>query len=339
MAIDCCGPQRGIADSPLFTRGSRSTLPPKAAVGPPTAHRLLSQISDFERRRCESLNSRLLITGAEFLMGTDNADGFPADGEGPVRKVFISPFICDAFCVTGYRFAHFVASTGYITEAELFGWSYVFHSHVPEAVTASREVRTVPGVIWWHGVPGAYWANPEGPGTSLDGRLDEPAVHLTWNDVVALARFEGGRLPTEAEWEIAARGGIEQAIYCWGDELLLGGDHHCNIWQGTFPDQDTAEDGYAGRAPVDAFKANEFGLYNMSGNVWEWCSNWFSTDHQPEEQVDPQGPARGRRKVMKGGSFLCHHSYCNRYRVGARTANTPDSSTANCGVRLVFQTD
>lgn len=339
MAIDCCGPQRGIADSPLLTRGSRSTLPPEAAVGPRTAHRLLSQISDFERRRCESLNSRLLITGAEFLMGTDNADGFPADGEGPVRKVFISPFICDAFCVTGYRFAHFVANTGYITEAELFGWSYVFHSHVPEAVTASSEVRTVPGVIWWHGVPGAYWANPEGPGTTLDGRLDEPVVHLTWNDVVALARFESGRLPTEAEWEIAARGGIEQAIYCWGDELLLGGDHHCNIWQGTFPDQDTAEDGYAGRAPVDAFKANEFGLYNMSGNVWEWCSNWFSTDHQPEERIDPQGPARGRRKVMKGGSFLCHHSYCNRYRVGARTANTPDSSTANCGVRLVFQTD
>ena len=187
-------------------------------------------------------------------------------------------------------------------------------------------------------MPGACWAQPEGPGSTLDGRLDEPVAHVSWNDAVALARFERGRLPTEAEWELAARGGLEQAVYCWGDELEPGGEHRCNVWQGAFPDRDTAADGYSGRAPVDSFAPNGLGLHNPAGNVWEWCADWFATDHGTG-RVDPRGPARGRGKVMKGGSFLCHYSYCNRYRVGARTANTPDSSTANCGVRLVFPPD
>ena len=163
------------------------------------------------------------IAAGAFLMGTDDPDGFPADGEGPVREVTVSPFLCDAFCVTGYRFARFVAATGYVTEAELFGWSFVFHAHVPESVAVEYEVREVPNVAWWRGVPGACWAQPEGPGSTLAGRLDEPVAHVSWNDAVALARFEGGRVPTEAEWELAARGGLEQAIYCWGEELSPGG--------------------------------------------------------------------------------------------------------------------
>lgn len=319
-------------------RRSHAKPIPGEGFGPRAARRLLAKASDAEQRRCESLAERVPIAGTSFLMGTDNPDGFPEDGEGPVRKVTVNPFTCDAFCVTGYRFAQFVATTNYITEAELFGWSFVFRGHVPEAITSTSEAREVPGVVWWCGVPGACWAHPEGPGTTLDGRLDEPVTHVTWNDAVALSRFENGRLPTEAEWELAARGGVNQAIYCWGDVLVPEGDHRCNVWQGLFPDRDTADDGYAGRAPVDAFPANGFGLYNAAGNVWEWCADWFSARHGPD-RINPRGPTRGRRKVMKGGSFLCHHSYCNRYRVGARTANTPDSSTANCGVRLVFQAD
>lgn len=319
-------------------RRTRAGPTPGAAIGPAAARRLLARCGERERRRCESLAARVPIAGRSFLMGTDGPGGFPADGEGPVRRVTVSPFSCDAFCVTGYRFARFVAATGYVTEAELFGWSFVFHAHVPKAVAAGHEVREAPGVSWWRGVPGACWAQPEGPGTTLADRLDQPAAHVSWNDAVALARFEGGRLPTEAEWELAARGGLEQAVYPWGDELTPGGEHRCNVWQGEFPQRDDAQDGYAGRAPVDAFPANGFGLRNAAGNVWEWCADWFSTDHGPH-RADPRGPARGRAKVMKGGSFLCHHSYCNRYRVGARTANTPDSSTANCGVRLVFAPD
>ena len=335
----CCAPARpGGRPVPRRTRApgrSRAGPTPGAAIGPAAAGRLLERCGQREQRRCRSLEARVPIAGGSFLMGTDNPDGFPADGEGPVRAVTVSPFRCDAFCVTGYRFARFVAVTGYVTEAELFGWSYVFHAHVPVAVAVEYEVRDVPGASWWRGVPGACWAQPEGPGTTVAGRLDEPAAHLSWNDAVALARFEGGRLPTEAEWELAARGGLQQAVYPWGDRLTPAGEHRCNVWQGAFPERDAAQDGYAGRAPVDAYPANGFGLYNTAGNVWEWCADWFSADHGPDRQ-DPRGPARGRGKVMKGGSFLCHHSYCNRYRVGARTANTPDSSTANCGVRLVF---
>ena len=194
-------------------------------MGPGAARRLLARVAVPERERCESLAARVSVAGGSFLMGTDNPDGFPDDGEGPVREVTVSPFLCDAFCVTGYRFARFVAATGYITEAELFGWSFVFHAHVPDLVVADYEVREVPSIGWWRGVPGACWAYPEGPGSTLAGRLDEPVVHVSWNDAVALARFESGRLPTEAEWELAARGGLEQAIYCWGDELSPGGKH------------------------------------------------------------------------------------------------------------------
>ena len=330
----CCVPDRAV---PVPHR-SRAGPNSNKSVGPTEARLLLAQIDASHQQRCEALAVRLPVGSGRFLMGADDPDGFPADGEGPVREVRVSPFFCDAFCVTGYRFACFVAATGYVTEAELFGWSFVFQAHVSTSVAADYEVRKVPGIDWWQGVPGACWANPEGPGSTLAGRLDEPVVHVSWNDAVALARFEGGRLPTEAEWEMAARGGLEQHRYCWGNELHPGGIHLCNIWQGSFPDRDIADDGYTGRAPVDAFPANGFGLHNAAGNVWEWCADWFTADHG-NNQVDPRGPTHGRSKVMKGGSFLCHHSYCNRYRVGARTANTPDSSTANCGMRLVFLHD
>lgn len=273
------------------------------------------------------------VEGGEFLMGTEDGEGFPADGEGPVRKVHVDPFYIDKYAVTNEEFARFVKETGYVTEAERFGWSFVFHLFVPERI-AARVTQVPVETPWWWPVRGANWRHPEGPYTSIRNRWDHPVVHISWNDAVAYCQWAGKRLPTEAEWEFAARGGLEQAKYPWGDEFMPGGEFYCNTWQGRFPDFNTGEDGYIGTAPVDAFKPNGFGLYNVAGNVWEWCSDWFSaTYHVNGPRVNPTGPPSGTTKVMRGGSYLCHKSYCNRYRVAARTSNTPDSSTGNMGFR------
>ncbi|GAA2908384.1 formylglycine-generating enzyme family protein [Streptosporangium fragile] len=271
------------------------------------------------------------LPGGSFLMGTEDAEGFPADGEGPIRQVTLAPFWIDAYAVTNRRFARFVDDTGHVTEAERFGWSYVFAGFLPAALRrgASRPDQTP----WWCGVPGAYWRAPEGPGSGLDGRADHPVVHVSWNDAVAYCRWAGTRLPTEAEWEYAARGGLEQRRYPWGDELTPGDEHRCNIWQGRFPTKNTADDGYPATAPVNAFEPNGFGLYNVAGNVWEWCADWWGTEHTATPRTGPTGPATGTAKVIRGGSYLCHHSYCNRYRVAARSSNTPDSTTGNLGFR------
>ncbi|MGP3939726.1 formylglycine-generating enzyme family protein [Streptomyces sp. 6N106] len=277
-----------------------------------------------------------LLPGGTFLMGTEDADGFPADGEGPVREVAVAAFRIDVHAVTNERFARFVRETGHVTEAERFGWSYVFAGFLPAALR--RGAPRPEGTPWWCGVEGASWRAPEGPGSEVGERGRHPVVHVSWNDAVAYCRWAGARLPTEAEWEYAARGGLVRRRYPWGDELTPGGVHRCNIWQGRFPVKNTAEDGYRGTAPVDAFEPNGFGLYNVAGNVWEWCADWWSTDHADRPRTDPGGPATGIAKVMRGGSYLCHQSYCNRYRVAARTSNTPDSSTGNLGFRTVRDT-
>ncbi len=276
------------------------------------------------------------IPGGEFLLGTDDAEGFPADGEGPVRLVRIRPFFMDRYAVTNSQFAAFVDATGYRTEAERFGWSFVFHQFVTPR--GRKKVLGSAGPAPWHwAVEGAYWRAPDGPESTIGGRLNHPVVHISWNDAVAYCAWAGKRLPTEAEWECAARGGLEQRRYPWGDDLLAGGVHHCNIWQGRFPDHNTGADGHRGTAPVDAFRPNGYGLYNMVGNVWEWCADWFSpTYHAAGPREDPIGPPSGQAKVMRGGSYLCHRSYCNRYRVAARSANTPDSATGNLGFRCAM---
>ncbi|MFJ8111456.1 formylglycine-generating enzyme family protein [Streptomyces sp. NPDC096132] len=271
------------------------------------------------RRAGVGADGMVELPGGEFLMGAEDAEGFPADGEGPVRAVRVAPFRIDAYAVSNDRFERFVADTGHVTDAERLGWSYVFAGFLPGALRrdSPRPERTP----WWCAVSGAAWNRPEGPGSALDGRGDHPVVHVSWFDAAAYAAWAGRRLPTEAEWEYAARGGLEQQRYPWGDELDPGGEFRCNIWRGTFPTRNTAEDGHRGTAPVDAFAPNGFGLYNVSGNVWEWCADAWS-EHGPE-------------KVIRGGSHMCHASYCNRYRVAARSANTPDSSSGHAGFRCV----
>jgi formylglycine-generating enzyme len=277
------------------------------------------------------------VPGGEFRMGGADPDAFPGDGEGPIRPVQVAPFWIDVTAVTNRQFAAFVQSTGYVTDAERFGWSYVFYALVAPAARGAVRDATVPGAPWWAAVDGAAWRSPEGPGSDTAARPSYPVVHVSWHDAAAYAAWAGKRLPTEAEWEKAARGGLDGCRFPWGDELTPRGAHRCNIWQGRFPDLNTAEDGYLGTAPVKSFRPNGYGLYNTSGNVWEWCADWWSaTWHvpaRPETRTSPQGPPEGEARVIRGGSYLCHASYCNRYRVAARTSNTPDSTTGHTGFR------
>jgi len=293
--------------------------------------------SQAREPREQTLARMIALPGGTFLMGTDNQEGFPQDGEGPVRPVTLDPFSIDIYSVTNELFSRFVAATGYKTEAEQYGWSFVFWSHIPEARFQQLVEDTVAAAPWWCKVRGARWSAPEGPGSDVSRRANHPVVHVSWNDAQAFCTWSGQRLPTEAQWEYAARGGLEQKLYPWGDKLRPNGEHRYNIWQGEFPKHDTADDGYAGTSPVDAFPPNGFGLYSITGNAWEWCADWFDADfHRHADQANPQGPPEGQSRVMKGGSFLCHKSYCNRYRVAARSSNTPDSSTSNLGFRCVL---
>lgn len=273
----------------------------------------------------------VLLDGGAFLMGSDSGEGYPADGEGPVREVTLSPFWIDRCAVTNAEFSGFVEATGYITDAARFGWSFVFAGLLPDAFPPTRAAAPAQ---WWRQVFGADWAHPEGPQSSVEARGDHPVVHVSWDDAMAYCTWAGKRLPTEAEWEYAARGGLVQRRFPWGDELTPGGEHRCNVWQGAFPTHNTLEDGYLGTCPVDMFPPNGFGLSNMTGNTWEWCSDWFDPRfHTTGPRFDPKGPPAGSHRVIRGGSYLCHDSYCNRYRVAARSASTPDSSTGNAGFR------
>jgi formylglycine-generating enzyme required for sulfatase activity len=279
------------------------------------------------------MTGTVLLQGGEFVMGHDGPDGYPSDGEGPAHRVRISPFRLDATAVTTARFGEFVRATGHRTLAETSGWSFVFAGLLPDGFPPTRGVAAAP---WWRQVEGASWRHPEGPGSDVDDRPDHPVVHVSWADAAAFACWAGGRLPTEAEWEYAARGGLTGVHYPWGAEREPGGEHRMNVWQGEFPGRNTAEDGYVGTAPVDAYLPNALGLHNMTGNVWEWCADWFSWrtyGASAPVEADPRGPALGLQRVMRGGSYLCHASYCSRYRVDARSASTPDSTTGNVGFR------
>ena len=311
----CCAPSREGSE--------RSHVQPQAkgATTPDAARH------DIEQAR---------IPGGTFLMGDSTGDGNPGDGETPVHRVYLPAYSIDTTSVTNEQFARFVDDTGYVTEAQSFGFSAVFHLALqtsPEHVMSSAG-----GTPWWLGVRGADWAHPGGPGSGLEGKEDHPVVHVSWNDAIAYCEWAGRRLPSEAEWERASRGGIEGAKHPWGDELLEAGTGRwlCNIWQGTFPTQNTVDDGWLTTAPVRTFTPNGFGLWQTVGNVWEWCSDWSSpTYYASSPRKSPTGPVGGTQRVLRGGSYLCHDSYCNRYRNSARSANTPDSSMGNAGFRTV----
>lgn len=275
-----------------------------------------------------------LIPAGTYILGTDEDVGFPADAEGPARPVELKAFRMAPHTVTNEEFARFIEATGYATDAERFRWSYVFHLLInnPEQLPIIGSPQETP---WWFAVEGAYWKQPEGPGSHIEDRMHHPVVHISWNDANAYCQWAGVRLPTEVEWEAAARGGLLSRRYPWGDVLRPDGEHYCNIWQGVFPTKNHASDGYLGTAPVDAYYPNGYGLYNVSGNVWEWCSDWFTNRPELRGSTEkPGGPDMGSTRVMKGGSYLCHQSYCNRYRVAARSSNTPDSSSGNIGFRV-----
>lgn len=265
----------------------------------------------------------VFIPGGKFQMGSTNG----ARDEQPRHEVEISGFFLDTHEVTNAQFAAFVKATGYVTEAEQWGWSLVF------APAAEAEERVL-GAEWWAKVAGADWRHPEGPDSTIEGKDREPVVQVSWNDAVAYCKWAGKRLPTEAEWEYAARGGLVGKDYPWGDEPPAEGRRKMNTWDGVFPLKNTAEDGYAALAPVGSFPPNGFGLYDMAGNVWEWCSDWYAPDYYAQSPPrDPKGPRDGTMRVMRGGSWLCSASYCSGYRVAHRNSATPDSGLTNTGFR------
>lgn len=317
MSDACCAPNLGGPREPAVAQP-----PPSAAVeGSAGRH-------DIEQRA---------IPTGSYTMGDSYGDGRAADGETHRHPVRVDAFTVDATSVTNGDFAAFVDATGYATEAETFGYSAVFQPAL--AADAADVVGQPPGTPWWLGVRGADWRHPGGRHSGIGGLDDHPVVHVSWNDAQAYCAWAGRRLPTEAEWERASRGGLDDRRYPWGDELHDAANPdawRCNIWQGRFPVRNTLEDGYLTTAPVRTYEPNGFGLWQTVGNVWEWCADWFDAGYYEASPMNnPTGPSTGAARVMRGGSFLCHESYCNRYRNSARSSNTPDSSSANVGFRTV----
>jgi sulfatase modifying factor 1 len=273
----------------------------------------------------------LALAGGTFAMGDPFGEGYPGDGETPVHDVTLAPYAIGATTVTNADFAAFVEATGHLTDAEEFGVSAVFHLAV--AARDDEILGRVGAAPWWLAVRGADWRHPEGSGSGIDGKADHPVVHVSWRDAAAYCAWSGTRLPTEPEWEHAARGGLPGARFACGDELIDEGAWRCNIWQGAFPTDNTLEDGFLTTAPVRSFPANGLGLFETAGNVWEWCADWFSPTAY-RDHPDGSAPSGGTERVMRGGSFLCQASYCHRYRVAARSSNTPDSAAANIGFRV-----
>lgn len=287
----------------------------------------------FSEEACavNNYNGMVLIRGGTYEIGTDEPV-FIADGESPSRSVQLNNYFIDIYEVSNKNFADFVKTTNFTTEAEKYGSSFVFEGILSEE-TKSKISKVVASAPWWMPVTNASWKYPEGPMSSISEKMDHPVVHVSWNDAVSYCNFYGKRLPSEAEWEVACQGGLTKRLYPWGNKLNPYGKHWTNIWQGKFPDENMAEDGFIGTAPVNAFPPNKYGLHQMVGNVWEWTMDWWQINHNYDLLNNPTGPSNGKDKVKKGGSYMCHRSTCFRYRCAARSQNTPDSSAGNLGFR------
>lgn len=306
------------------------------------------------------LSGMVLIKGARFVMGGDSIWGRP--DEFPRHEVEVSDFYIDIHEVTNRQFRAFVDATGYITTAEKKpDWEEMKKQLPPgtqrpadDVLVAASLVFTPPNrpvsldnaYVWWQWVPGANWKHPEGPESNLEGKDDYPVVHVSWEDAMAYCRWAGKRLPTEAEWEFAARGGQKDAIYPWGNELITKGKPKANAWDGNFPNKNSGLDGYHRAAPVKQYAPNPFGLYDMAGNVWEWVSDWYTADYYSQCKnsglvVNPQGPSKSYdpdepfalKKVTRGGSFLCSDQYCSGFRIGARMKTSWDTGLNHTGFR------
>jgi sulfatase modifying factor 1 len=306
------------------------------------------------------------IPEGTFLMGTNDKESFP--NERPAHLVQVQGFWMDEHDVTNAEFSKFVQATGYVTTAERkIDWEDL-KKEVPPGTPKPDDSALAAGALvftptagpvplndlsaWWRWVHGANWRHPDGPESSIMGKEKHPVVQVSWHDAVAYAQWAGKRLPTEAEWEFAARGGLESKRYVWGDEFKPGGKNMANTWQGLFPVTNTAEDGFVGTSPVGSFPANGYGLYDMAGNVWQWCSDWYRVDTNieaasknvcrdprgPTESYDPGDPYAPKR-VVKGGSFLCNPSYCESYRPSARRGTPPDTGSSHTGFRCVISGD
>jgi formylglycine-generating enzyme required for sulfatase activity len=303
------------------------------------------------------------IPKGTFLMGTNEKESFP--NERPAHFVQVQGFWMDEHDVTNAEFSKFVKATGYVTTAERkIDWEDL-KKELPPGTAKPDDSALAAGALvftptsgpvplsdlsaWWRWVHGANWRHPEGPESSIQGRENHPVVQVSWHDAVAYAQWAGKRLPTEAEWEFAARGGLESKRYVWGDEFKPGGKYMANTWQGLFPVRDSGEDGFIGTSPVGSFPANGYGLYDMAGNVWQWCSDWYRPDSNIEAASknvcrDPRGPAESYdpgdpyapKRVVKGGSFLCNPDYCESYRPSARRGTPPDTGSSHTGFRCVI---
>lgn len=309
----------------------------------------------------EPLSELAWIPGGEFMMGTDSELGWPE--EKPAHRVRIDGFWISKTEVTNAQFRHFVDVTGYVTTAEKVPSVEEILGQLPPGTPAPPQATLVAGSLvftmtdgpvdlqdfsrWWKWTPGANWRHPEGPASSLDGRDDHPVVHVSWDDANAYARWAGMRLPTEAEWEFAARGGLDGKPYVWGDDPPSETRRLANIWQGQFPHQNSREDGYERTAPVKSFQPNRFGLFDMSGNVWEWCADAYdeqayrrrageevTVNPRGERSIDQRNP-RSASRAQRGGSFLCNDQYCSRYRPSARHGLAPDTGMSHVGFRCV----
>lgn len=344
-AISCPNPLNSAATATLKPEAG-TFLPTRSNTGP----------------QHPSIAEMAWIPGGEFSMGCGNPVGMQSGGHEtmkdarPVHRVYVKGFYMDETEVTNKQFAAFVLATGYITIAEKKPDRSEFPDAPEENLVAGSIVFTPPsGKValedfyqWWSYVPGADWRHPLGPSSSIEGKENYPVVHVAWPDAQAYARWAGKRLPTEAEWEFAARGGVTGALYTWGDSLNPGKKAMANTFQGSFPDYDAGNDGYKGIAPVKHYQPNGYGLYDMAGNVWEWCNDWYGEDYYTQLSAsgvarNPSGPAHAsdkaapgnKEKVQRGGSFLCTDQYCTRYMVGSRGKGDINSASNHIGFRCV----